>query len=300
MSSAPDAALATQLLREQAPHLSSLAVRPSPTSGSSNWVFRVGDDLALRLPRSDDYADLGKEITWLPTLGARMRTPIPRVEFVGTPSETFPREWAVVTWIAGRTPPNLNAPAQRSLAASLGEFVTDLHAVGTAGEVGGAERWGYRCGDPVTDTTDAWVDEMAVELRDLFDPAQVRLAWERLREVEPTKGSRVWVHTDLSAENVLVDDAGSLAGVIDFGALGVGDPAVDLIYAWDLFDAPARVVFARAAGADAATVARARAWAFPGPGLLTLADYRASMPERTARLTRMVEAVAADVGVRLR
>ncbi|MBZ4497340.1 MULTISPECIES: phosphotransferase [unclassified Dermacoccus] len=301
MSSAPDAALATQLLREQAPHLAQLAVRPSPASGSSNWVFRVGGHLALRLPRSDDYAtDLGDEITWLPTLGAGVRTPIPRVEFVGTPSETFPRHWAVVTWIEGRTPTNLDASAQRSLASSLGEFVAELHAVDTDGEVGGAERWGYRCGDPVTDATDAWVDQAAATLSDLFDPTQVRLAWARLREVEAATGSRTWVHTDLSTENVLVRDGGTLAGVIDFGGLGVGDPAVDLLYAWDLFDAPARAVFARAAAADEATTARARAWAFPGPGLVTLAEYRDSMPERTVRLTRMVEAVAADVGVRLR
>ncbi|MGX5694553.1 phosphotransferase, partial [Dermacoccus abyssi] len=71
-----------------------------------------------------------------------------------------------------------------------------------------------------------------------------------------------------------------MAGVIDFGALGGGDPAVDLLNAWDLFDAPARPVFARAAAADEATTARARACAFPGPGLVTHAEYRDSMPER--------------------
>ena len=102
------------------------------------------------------------------------------------------------------------------------------------------------------------------------------------------------MHTDLSPENVLVDARGALAGVIDFGGLGVGDPAVDLLYAWDLFDAPGRAVFARAAGADEALWARSRAWVFAGPGLLTLANYRDTMPERTARLTRMVEAVAGD------
>ena len=102
------------------------------------------------------------------------------------------------------------------------------------------------------------------------------------------------------AAHVLVDARGALAGVIDFGGLGVGDPAVDLLYAWDLFDAQGRAVFARAAGADEAMWARSRAWAFAGPGLLTLANYRDTMPERTARLTRMVEAVATDVGVALR
>lgn len=256
MSSAPDVTLASRLLREQAPHLAGLEVHPSPATGSSNWVFRVGEHLALRLPRSADHEDdLVKETTWLPTLGAGMRTPIPRIEFVGAPSDAFPRQWTVVTWIEGRQPTDLGTHAQEALARTLGEFATQLHALDTAGEIGGARRWGYRCGEPVTDTTDGWVEEAAHALSDLFDPAQVRRAWMRLREVGLAPGPGVWVHTDLSAENVLVDEAGSLAGVIDFGGLGVGDPAVDLIYAWDLFDAPARVVFAQSAGADEATSA---------------------------------------------
>ncbi|GEM_PF-155998 len=270
MSSEPDAADAARLLREQAPHLSTLEVRPSKTSGSSNWVFRIGEHLALRLPRSDAYADdLAKEVTWLPMLGAAVTTPIPRIEFTGRPSAVFPRRWAVVTWLEGRTPRDLEAPMQQALATTLGEFTAELHALDTCGEVGGAERWDYRCGEPVNDTTDGWVEEAADELSDLFDPAQVRLAWKRLREVGPAPEAGAWVHTDLSPENVLVDARGALAGVIDFGGLGVGDPAVDLLYAWDLFDAPGRAVFAHAAGADEAMWARSRAWAFAGPGLLT-------------------------------
>ena len=65
MSSEPDTADAVELLREQAPHLSTLEVRPSETSGSSNWVFRIGEHLALRLPRSDAYADDLAKVTAL-------------------------------------------------------------------------------------------------------------------------------------------------------------------------------------------------------------------------------------------
>ena len=108
------------------------------------------------------------------------------------------------------------------------------------------------------------------------------------------------MHTDLSAENTLVRDDGSLAGVIDFGGLGIGDRSVDLLYAWSLLDAPARDVLRSASGSDETTWARARAWAFVGPGLLTIAGYRRSMPARTSRLTSMVETIAAEVGVQLR
>ena len=108
------------------------------------------------------------------------------------------------------------------------------------------------------------------------------------------------MHTDVSTENTLAHEDGRLAGVIDFGGLGIGDPSVDLLYAWSLLDAPARDVLRTASGADGATWTRARAWAFVGPGLSTIAGYRHSMPARTERLISMVGAIAAEAGVQLR
>lgn len=185
------------------------------------------------------------------------------------------------------------------MAASLGDFVSALHAVDVLGLPSGAEQWGYRCGEAVTETIDRWCEEAATELADLFDPAAVREAWRRLRDVPAATGA-TWVHTDLSVENLLVDRDGRLVGVIDFGGLGVGGRSVDLLYAWSMFEAPARQVLRRAGGVDDATWTRARAWSFVGPGLLTIAHYRHSMPVRVQRLTAMVERVAAEVGVGLR
>ena len=297
----PDPELVTRLLREQAPHVADLPVRPSPGTGSSNWVFRLGDDLAVRLPRHDEYvADLEKEVTWLPFLAPGLPAAVPKVVLPGRPSTVFPRPWAVVTWVPGALPTSLSVDQQVLLAESLGDFVRCLHEVDTTGQVPSAERWGYRCGEPVTDTIDGWAEEAAEELADVFDPSQVRAAWRVLRDVPPATEPACWVHADLSVENLLVDVSGRLAGVIDFGGLGVGDRSVDLLYAWSLFDASAREAFRRASGVDDATWSRARTWAFVGPGLLTIAHYRDSMPSRAARLTRMVEAVAAEVGVPLR
>lgn len=296
----PDVDLVVRLLREQAPHLAGLPIRPSPASGSSNWVFRIGEDLAVRLPRSDDYVeDLEKEVRWLPRLGPDLPVPVPEVVAVGRADERFPRPWAVVTWVPGECPSSLDERQQGRLAASLGDFVSALHAVDATDVPAGAEQWGYRCGEPVTPTTDRWAEEAAEELADLFDPQQVREAWRRLRDVPAATGPPCWVHADLSVENLLVDGRGALAGVIDFGGLGVGDRSVDLLYAWSMFDAGAREVFRRASGVDDATWARARAWSFVGPGLLSLAHYRRSLPGRAARLTVMVQQAADEVGVRL-
>lgn len=293
--------LVAQLLGTQMPELAHLPVTPSEASGSSNAVFRVGERHAARLPRSDDYVpDLQKEIEWLPRLKPSLTAPVPEIVFAGTASDLFPRPWTVVSWVPGDLPGALDARQQRALAESLGEFLCALHAVETFGQSDGAERWGYRCGEPVTEVIDAWAEQAADELSDLFDPSQVRRAWQLLRNVPAASAPPCWVHTDLSAENILVHPDGRLAGVIDFGGVGVGERAVDLLYAWSLFDGDGREVLREAAGADDATWARARAWAFVGPGLLTIAHYRDELPVRTAKLTAMVESVAADVGVRLR
>ncbi|HIZ98270.1 MAG TPA: aminoglycoside phosphotransferase family protein [Candidatus Janibacter merdipullorum] len=298
---APTPAVVRELVRDQAPHLSAEAVSPAPGSGSSNWVFRLGQDHAVRLPRDDSYVDdLLTETQWLPRLGPLLTVPVPEIVLVGEPSSAFPRPWSVVTWLPGEVPAQQSPAEQGRLATSLGRFTRNLHAADTLGQPAGADHWGYRSGDPVTDRIDAWADEAAEGLADLFDPRQVREAWQRVRRVPPASGPPCWIHSDLSAENLLVGSGGELVGVIDFGALGIGDRSADLLYAWSLFDEEARDAFRVASEADEATWLRARAWAFVGPGIRTIEGYRDSMAERTRRLIRMVEAIAAEVGVALR
>lgn len=253
------------------------------------------------MPRTDDYThDLMKEVRWLPSLAPKVSVPVPCVVFQGEPSALFARPWTVVSWIPGELPQDPGPSEQVTLARTLGEFMRSLHLVDTEGLSAGAQHWGYRCGEPVTDTIDAWAETAAEGLADLFDPSRVRRAWSRIREVPPASMATSWVHTDLSAENILVGPEGQLMGVIDFGGIGIGDRSVDLLYAWSLFDQPARDVLRSASEADEATWLRARAWSFVGPGILTILGYRHSMPDRTATLTRMVEAVADEVGVALR
>ena len=306
---APGPEVVSALLAEQVPHLADLPVRASHASGSSNWVFRLGDDLAVRLPRAERYVpDLLKEIRWLPHLAPHVAAPVPEVVASGEANRLFPRPWAVVSWVPGASPDTLDEAQQARLAQTLGAFVQSLHEVDTdvvqrGGPYGGhhgAEAWGYRCGEPVTDIIDGWAEQSATDLADLFDPARVREAWRRRRRVPPATQPPCWVHTDLSAENLLTHRDGSLAGVIDFGGIGIGDRSIDLLYAWSLLDEPAREVLRVASASDEATWVRARAWAFVGPGLATIANYRHTMPARTTRLIAMVEAVAAEVGVELR
>lgn len=267
----PDAFLVAQLLRSQFPSLADQDVRPSRASGSSNWVFRVGDEHAVRLPRADSYtADLLTEAQFLGWLAPHLAVPVPQVQFLAEPSALFARPWTVVTWVPGETPEELAPPEQARLAVTLGRFMNRLHRVETRGLGPGAQRWGYRAGEPVTDVIDGWAHSAADHLEDLFNPGQVKEAWRRIRDVPPASRPPCWVHTDLSAENLLASPDGNLVGVVDFGGLGVGDRSVDLLYAWSMFDASAREVLRAESDADEVTWLRARAWAFVGPGLLAL------------------------------
>ena len=91
--------------------------------------------------------------------------------------------------------------------------------------------------------------------------------------------------------NLLTRD-GRLTGVIDFGVLGIGDPACDLIPAWYLFDGDTRDLFRTAAEVDGATWARGRGWAL-GLGLGAAHHYRTTNPAlATVGRRAMAEALA--------
>jgi aminoglycoside phosphotransferase (APT) family kinase protein len=76
--------------------------------------------------------------------------------------------------------------------------------------------------------------------------------------------------------NLLVKN-NRLSGVIDFGCMGVGDPASDLITAWNLLPSQARQVFKQELNIDDATWARGRGWAF-SMALVQLPYYEHTNP----------------------
>jgi aminoglycoside phosphotransferase (APT) family kinase protein len=246
---APDASVVRTLVAEQYPWLAHEAVRSAPGAGSSNWGFRVGEGHAVRLPRSDEFiGDLIEEARFLPRLAPDLPVPVPDVLFLGALTGVFPRPWTVVTWVPGTTPGDLDPAAQQTLARGLGMFVRALHAIDPGDIEPGPDRWGYRAGEPVTAQSDRWLERAADDLADLFDPGRVREAWSRLRDVPPSSAPPCWIHTDLSAENLLVGTDGHLTGVIDFGGVGIGDRSVDLLYAWGMVDPQARELFRRESG----------------------------------------------------
>ncbi|MYS02725.1 MULTISPECIES: aminoglycoside phosphotransferase family protein [unclassified Streptomyces] len=252
--------LIRDLLCDQYPDL---ADRPV-TLGARGWdnqVWRLGDDLAVRVPWATGSADalLRKEHAWLPVLAPHLPLPVPVPQRLGEPSERFPRPWLVTTWVPGE--PADHAPATRAAeaAVTLAAFLTALHRPAPDEAPTGRDRGGSLA------ATAEHLDRGLVSATErglIRDPDAVREVWEDAASAPEWTGPRLWLHGDLHPANVLTKD-GTFCGVIDFGDLFAGDPAFDLAAAWILLPDGAADLFHAAyrPRPDAATLRRARGWA---------------------------------------
>jgi len=255
-----DERLVRALLRAQHPDLADRTLRLG-AEGWDNQLWRLGDDLAVRLPWATETADalLVKEFTWLPFLAPCLPLPVPVPQRLGRPSEVFPRPWLVTTWVPG-APADLE-PATRAADAAdaLAGFLTALHRPAPASAPVGRGRGGSLgdCAEQVASGLAAATDAGLVP-----DADAVREVWRDAVAAPGWTGPRVWLHADLHPANVLTA-GGTFCGVVDFGDLCAGDPACDLAAAWGLLPDGAVERFHDAYGGplDDATLRRARGWA---------------------------------------
>jgi len=264
------AELVRELLRDQHPDL---ADRPIALGarGWDNQLWRLGDDLAVRLPWQTETADalVLKEHTWVPVLAPQLPLPVPIPQRLGQPSERYPHPWIVTTWLPG-TPADLAPVSSGHQAADLlAAFLTALHRPAPAGAPEGRGRGGplAQVAKGVAQQLDALPDLCTAAagsgLRPIPDRSAVRAIWNDATTAPDWSGPRLWLHADLHPANVLTLD-GTLCGVVDFGDLCAGDPALDLAACWILLpDAEPIERFKRAYAADSddATWRRARGWA---------------------------------------
>jgi aminoglycoside phosphotransferase (APT) family kinase protein len=102
----------------------------------------------------------------------------------------------------------------------------------------------------------------------------------------------VWVHGDLLPGNLLVVD-GRLSAVIDFGNLTAGDPACDLLPAWNTFTGRSRSIFLAELQVDEASRLRGRGWVL-SQALIALPYYWATNPPMVTQALHAVAHVLAD------
>ncbi|MEU4237078.1 aminoglycoside phosphotransferase family protein [Actinoplanes sp. NPDC026619] len=254
------AELVRDLLREQHPDLADRPVRLG-ARGWDNQLWRLGDDLAVRLPWATGSADalLRNEYAWLPGLAPRLPLPVPVPQRFGEPSERFPRPWLVTTWVPGEPADRAPVTHTAQSAVSLAAFLTALHRPAPDGAPTGRDR-----GGPLAGRAEGFARGVvaATEQGLISDPQAVRAVWHDAITAPPWAGPALWLHADLHPANVLTA-GGALCGVIDFGDLCAGDPAYDLSAGWLLLpdDGVDHFVAAYRPAPDAATVRRARGWA---------------------------------------
>jgi aminoglycoside phosphotransferase (APT) family kinase protein len=276
------AELVRGLLAGQFPRWAGLPLAGVPSYGTDNVLYRLGDELLVRLPKIHwATGQIPLEVELLPRLGPLLPVAIPEVVALGEPALGYPWTWAVYRWIEGAQPDVGTA----ALARELAEFLMALQRADTAGARAGASR-----GGPLS-LRDADTRAALAQLDDEIDVAAATAAWEASLHTPPWPHEPVWLHGDLLEGNLLVRD-GRLAGVIDWGAACAGDPAFDYHIAWSLL-APLRDEFRAACGVDDDTWARARGLAL-SQALIALPYYLETSPPIVARSRVVVREVLDD------
>jgi aminoglycoside phosphotransferase (APT) family kinase protein len=254
-----DAALVCRLLAAQLPRWADLPIEPVPSAGTDNALYRLGDDRVVRLPRVQWAAgQVDKEQRWLPKLAPLLPLTIPVPLAVGAPGEGYPWHWSVYEWLEGEDATLENVADPSEVARELARFVVDLQRIDPGGGPSPGRHNVFR-GVPLA-MRDEYTRSAITALQDVLDTDVATAAWEAALEQPAWDGPPVWIHGDLKPGNLLAR-RGRLDAVIDFGCLGVGDPACDLQVAWNFFSGEARSAFREALQVDGTTWARGRGWA---------------------------------------
>jgi aminoglycoside phosphotransferase (APT) family kinase protein len=283
-----DTTLVRRLVAGQFPAWADLPVAPVASSGTDNAMYRLGDDLAVRLPRIPAAAgNVAAEQRWVPLLAPHLPVAVPAPVGSGTPAEDYPHPWSVCHWLPGANPAVDDLAEPDRLAEDLAAFVTALRRVDPTGAPKTTR------GVPLA-TRDAPTRAAIAASDGLVDIAAVTEIWDDALRIPAWEGPPTWMHADLSPGNVLVKD-GRLAAVIDWGGAGIGDPTVDLIIAWNLLPASARRTFRDALGVDDDTWRRGRGWAL-SISLIQLPYYQHTNPGLAANSRHVIsEVLAAEV-----
>lgn len=270
-----DILLVKRLVAEQFPHWSDLEINAIQATGTENAIFRLGDGMAVRMPRiASATVGIDKQAYWLPKLAPHLSLDIPVPLGHGKPGAGYPFPWSVYTWLAGEPATRDRIDDLGQAAQSLAQFVAALQRIdATEGPAPGEHNFGR--GVPLAER-DAQTQAAIADSRGLIDTDLASTIWQASLDLPVWTEPPVWIHGDLQSGNLLAHE-GQLTAVIDFGGLGVGDPACDLQVAWNLLSKEARVIFREALQVDEAMWLRGRAWAL-SVAVIALPYYQVTNP----------------------
>jgi aminoglycoside phosphotransferase (APT) family kinase protein len=257
------------------------------STGTVNALFRIGDDLVARLPLRERWAEgIDREWRWIPRLSSRITSlRVPQPVFKGDANDVYPFVWSVYGWIEGAPYDDELVDDETEAARTLAAYVVELRAleVTPSAPVGGR--------DPLAE-----LDEDTREAIDgsgsVIDSGAAISVWEDALRAPAWDGEPVWIHGDLLRPNVIVDE-GRIVAVIDYGYIGVGDPATDLIPAWAVFGPAGRAVFREQLAPDDAMWARGRGVALHQAAMI-VPYYAETNPAFVELARRTIEQILDD------
>ena len=247
-----DEELVRRLLDDQMAALAGQRLRVVEPWGTDNAIWRLGDDLVVRLPRiawAGGQPD--KEARWLPSIAPHLPVAVPEPVALGAPGFGYPFDWSVHRWITGEgaSPETIEDPVR--FAIDLAETIRALRRVPAEGAPAPHNR-----ARPIQDYDQATRRAIASAAH-LIDADAALRVWDEALAAPPYDGPPVWVQGDLEG-NCIVRD-GRLCGIVDWGSACQGDPAVDVQVVWSpLFTDESREVFLGDLDVDGATLARSR------------------------------------------
>jgi aminoglycoside phosphotransferase (APT) family kinase protein len=285
-----DASLVRRLLSAQFPQWAALPIVPVSSAGTDNALYHLGDDLVVRLPRIDwAIGQVEKEHKWMPKLAPFLPLAIPLPLEKGQPGEGYPWEWSIYKWRKGRnaTLDQIADPIQAAV--DTAEFILALQAIDPTG---GPDAIEHKLRGVPLSMRDTNTRDAIAAMNGIIDGEMATAVWETALEVPDWNRSPVWFHGDLLSGNLLFEN-GHLSAVIDFGGLGVGDPACDLMIAWGLFSGESREIFRSVLAVDDGMWARGRGQAL-SQAVIFIPYYLNTNPVGVDNARRMIDEVLAD------
>jgi aminoglycoside phosphotransferase (APT) family kinase protein len=280
-----DALLVSQLLAAQHPDLQNLSIQ-FIDAGWDNAMFRLGDRLAVRLPRRSIAAKLlENEQRWLPQLAKQLPIAMPVPHRIGLPNALYPWHWSVIPWLPGKTADAIRLNADHAQQFAL--FLKALHVPAPNNAPQNPVR-----GVPLIQRATMLNERMQrLEAQTTMITPTIRSLWQQAVNT-PIDIESTWIHGDLHPRNILVDKGG-ITGIIDWGDLTAGDRATDLAALWCLF--PEKHLRAQVIDAygevSQETLTRAKGWAILF-GVVLLDSGLVDHPQHVAIGQKILQCVA--------
>ncbi len=280
-----DTSLVRRLVDSQFPQWAELPLERFEPAGSDHVIHRLGKDLAVRLPRhAGALGQARKDFEWLPRLAPHLPLAVPVPVAVGEPGFGYPWAWAVTRWLDGEAATVRALGDSSEAAVELAGFLSALQRFAPE-EIPALSTRQDLTGQPLA-ARDRATRAAIAEVDGVFDAVAMTELWNAALSAPDWDRPPVWFHGDFHTGNLLTAD-GRLSAVIDFGELGIGDPARDLTIAFTLMSAAPRTAFREALAVDDATWTRGRGWAL-ATGLNAYTAYAADEPRIAAQTTRQI------------